>query len=120
MVGARRVNAVLVGDNLPELRADLVTALASLDSNLRRGGDARVSGEAMALLGAGAKGGGERGGRGSPRGFFAGEGTGWAREHIAARRGNVRGGVRPLAGAAAHKLAHFGTGGILLGGSRKL
>ena len=27
------VDAVLIGDNLPELGADLVTALASLDSN---------------------------------------------------------------------------------------
>ena len=30
---ASRTNAVLVGDDLPELGADLVTALATLDSN---------------------------------------------------------------------------------------
>merc|ERR1719284_58837 len=33
VVRARRVDAVLVGDNLPELGADLVAALAALDSN---------------------------------------------------------------------------------------
>ena len=33
VVGAGRVNAVLIGDDLPELGADLVTALATLDSN---------------------------------------------------------------------------------------
>ena len=33
MVRARRVHAVLVGDDLPELGADLVTALAALDVN---------------------------------------------------------------------------------------
>jgi hypothetical protein len=33
VVGAGRVNAVLIGDNLPELGADLVAALATLDSN---------------------------------------------------------------------------------------
>merc|ERR1719181_2031516 len=32
-VGSGRVNAVLIGDNLPELSADLVAALASLDVN---------------------------------------------------------------------------------------
>lgn len=31
VVRARRVNAVLVADHLPELRADLVAALAALD-----------------------------------------------------------------------------------------
>ena len=35
VVGAGGVNAVLVGHDLPELRADLVTALAALDCNLR-------------------------------------------------------------------------------------
>ena len=49
MVRARRVDAVLVGDDLPELGADLVAALAALDVDdlahgclsyfyLRRGG----------------------------------------------------------------------------------
>ena len=33
VVGAGRVNAMLIGDDLPELCADLVTALASLDCN---------------------------------------------------------------------------------------
>ena len=33
MVGAGRVNAVLIGDDLPELGANLVTALATLDRN---------------------------------------------------------------------------------------
>ena len=33
MVGACGVNAVLVRDNFPELRSDLVTALAALDVN---------------------------------------------------------------------------------------
>mmetsp|Transcript_8202 Transcript_8202/g.9916 ORF Transcript_8202/g.9916 Transcript_8202/m.9916 type:complete len:398 (+) Transcript_8202:217-1410(+) len=33
VVGAGRVNAVLVGDDLPELGADLVTALATLDGD---------------------------------------------------------------------------------------
>ena len=33
VVRAGRVNAVLIGDDLPELGADLVTALATLDSN---------------------------------------------------------------------------------------
>ena len=33
MVGAGRVDAVLIGADLPELGADLVTALATLDSN---------------------------------------------------------------------------------------
>ena len=32
-VGSGGVNAVLVGDNFPELGSDLVTALASLDVN---------------------------------------------------------------------------------------
>jgi hypothetical protein len=31
MVGARGVNSVLIGDDFPEFRADLVAALASLD-----------------------------------------------------------------------------------------
>jgi len=34
VVGAGGVNAVLIGDDLPELRADLVTALTTLDCNL--------------------------------------------------------------------------------------
>jgi len=33
VVGAGGVNAVLVGDNLPELGSDLVAALATLDVN---------------------------------------------------------------------------------------
>ena len=33
VVRARRVHAVLVGDDLPELGADLVAALAALDVN---------------------------------------------------------------------------------------
>ena len=33
VVGAGRVDAVLIGDDLPELGADLVAALATLDSN---------------------------------------------------------------------------------------
>merc|ERR1719199_347566 len=33
VVRARRVDAVLIGDDLPELGADLVAALAALDSN---------------------------------------------------------------------------------------
>jgi hypothetical protein len=33
VVGARRVNAVFIGYDLPELRADLVPALACLDVN---------------------------------------------------------------------------------------
>jgi hypothetical protein len=36
VVGTGGVDAVLIGDDLPELRADLVTALATLDCNLRR------------------------------------------------------------------------------------
>ena len=33
VVGAGRVDAVLIGDDLPELGADLVATLAALDSN---------------------------------------------------------------------------------------
>ena len=33
VVGTSRVNAVLIGDDLPELGADLVAALATLDVN---------------------------------------------------------------------------------------
>jgi hypothetical protein len=39
MVGARGVDAVLVGDNLPELGTDLVAALATLDVHDLTAGD---------------------------------------------------------------------------------
>ena len=45
VVGAGGVNAVLVGDHLPELRADLVTALTALDTNLRVGDRGHFSGD---------------------------------------------------------------------------
>ena len=41
VVGAGGGDAVLVGHDLPELRADLVTALAALDCNLRATASAR-------------------------------------------------------------------------------
>ena len=43
MVGSGRVNAVLVGDDLPELGADLVTALASLDVDDLTAGETEMS-----------------------------------------------------------------------------
>ncbi len=54
MVGAGGVDAVLVGEDLPELGADLVAALASLDVDdlTARGGRATESEPRLSLTGA--------------------------------------------------------------------
>ena len=88
VVGAGGVDAVLIGDDLPELRADLVTALATLDCNLRRDGKPGSEGNRLfcrwrQTCGAGAEGGrprgaeGRRGGGAKGRGKSAGLQKGW-------------------------------------------
>ena len=68
VVGTGGVDAVLIGDDLPELRADLVTALTALDCNLRaaRGG---ISGRSR-LVGQNEGGVGKEGGEGGARIFL--------------------------------------------------
>ena len=72
VVGAGGVDAVLIGDDLPELRADLVAALSSLNSNLSRGEERKW--ETITLVDARAQSAAGMRGRWVPRGNFAGEG----------------------------------------------
>ena len=103
MVGTGGVNAVLIGDDLPDLRADLVTALTTLDCNLRTAG--RIRGELGRQVGnVREKDGGAGRGRGPNIGAL--EGRAWVSAGLrkGARSNPCPGGEGRA--AAAHKLTH--------------